>query len=287
MNGLLICPWSRPEVPALGNGAASLACVPLLGQGIIEYWLSHLACAGAKELLILPDDRPDEIRALVGQGERWGLQIEIGDEQRELTPAQALLKYEKRLDPAAAQNGIALLDHFPGLPEWPLFNSYKDWFIGLQKWMPRAKTPDRVGIRQLSPGVYAGLNCHISDEADLRGPCWIGTNAIIRAKTVIGPYAIIEDGAFVDASATVTGSVVGKNTFVGKLTEIRDSFAAGNTLVNLESGSTIQVPDRFVLCALRQSRAAQKAGVLAKLAELCGKSEGSLLWKHLLMNKES
>src|SRR5436190_18098877 len=133
MDALLICPWARPGVPVLAE-AGSLACVPLLGQGIVEYWLSHLACARAKEVLILADERPNELRALVGNGERWGLKVEIIEEQRELTAAQALLKYEKRLDPAAAQDGIALIDHFPGLPEFPIFNSYQEWFAGLQRW---------------------------------------------------------------------------------------------------------------------------------------------------------
>jgi hypothetical protein len=57
-------------------------------------------------------------------------------------------------------------------------------------------------------------------------------------------------------------------------------------LVNLESGTAVKIPDRFLLCALRQSRTAQRAGVLSRLGELCGKAEGHLLWKHLLLNKE-
>src|SRR6185369_14784154 len=108
---------------------------------------------------------PAELRTLVGNGERWGLNVEILEEQRELTAAQALLKYEKRLDPAISQNTTAVLDHFPGLPEFPVFNSYKEWFAALQHWMPLAKTPDRVGVHQHSPGVWTGLHCRISPEA--------------------------------------------------------------------------------------------------------------------------
>ena len=65
MNALLICPWVRPGVPVLVEGG-SLACLPFLGQSLVEYWLSHLACAGAKELLILADERPDQLRAIAG-----------------------------------------------------------------------------------------------------------------------------------------------------------------------------------------------------------------------------
>jgi len=285
MNALLICPWERPGIPVLAEGG-SLACVPLLGQSVVEYWLSHLACAGARELLILADDQPEQLRSIVGSGERWGLKLEVVQEQRELTEAQALLKYEKRLDPAAIQNGIALLDHFPGLPEFPLFNGYKEWFAALRQWLPLAKTPDRIGVQERLPGVQVGLHSRISPQAQLRAPCWIGKHAFIGARAVVGPNAIVEDGVFVEAGASVTNSIIGKDTFVGQFAELEGSFAWGNTLVHLESGSTTKVPDRFLLCALRQSRGAQKAGLLSRLGELCGKSEGHLLWKHLLLNKE-
>ena len=285
MNALLICPWTRPAVPLLSE-TQSLSCVPLLGQSLIEYWLSHLACAGAKEVLVLADDRPEQLFAIVGTGERWGLKVEIHEEQRELTVAQALLKYEKRLDPAAAQDGIALLDHFPGLPEFPLFESYDQWFAALKQWLPLAKTPDRVGIHERSPGVQVGLHSRISAEVQLRPPCWIGRHVFVGAGAVVGPAAIIEDGAFLEARASVANSIIGKDTFVGKFAEIEGSLAWGDTLVHLQSGCTTKVPDRFVLCALRQNRAAHKARMLTRLAELFGKAEVHLFWKYLLLDKE-
>jgi NDP-sugar pyrophosphorylase family protein len=236
--------------------------------------------------MILADDRPEQIRALVGGGERWGLKVEVIEEQRELTPAQALLKFEKQLDPAAAQNGISVIDHFPGVPEIPVFSSYKQYFLALQRWMPSAKTPDRVGVQERSAGVQTGLHCQISPQAELRGPSWIGQHVFIGANAVIGPNAVIEDGVFIEAGASVSNAVIGGHTFVGQFAEIANSFASGNTLVDIESGSAIKVPDRFLLCALRQNRVAQKASVLSRLGELCGKPEGHLFWKHLLVNKE-
>jgi NDP-sugar pyrophosphorylase family protein len=285
MKALLICPWTRPAVPVFEE-AGSLACAPLLGQGLIEYWLSHLACAAVKEVLILTDDQPEAIRSVVGDGARWGLKVGLVEEQRELTAAQALLKYEKELDPATAHNVIAVADHFPGVPELPVFESYQQWFVALKRWMPLAKTPDRVGVQEKSPGVQVGLNCRISPEAQLVGPCWIGKNVFIGPGATVGPDAIIEDGVFLEAGATVIGGAVGPDTFVGQLAEIKGSLAAGDTLVNLESGSTIKVPDRFLMCALREHRRAEKAGRLARLGEVYGKTEGHLLWKHLLLNTE-
>ena len=151
MNALLICPSRRPSVELLAENFP-LSNAPLLGQSLLEYWLGYLACSGIKRVMILADDRPDEVQALIGNGERWGLKTEVVPESRELTPAQALLKYEHELDSAASQSGIAVLDHFPGLSQYPVFTSYRDWFAAVQAWLPLAKTPDRVGLRELKPG---------------------------------------------------------------------------------------------------------------------------------------
>jgi len=233
MKRLLICPSPRPEVPSLSL-AAPLVTAPLLGQGLLEYWLSHLAGAGLKEAIILTDDRPDYIRAVAGNGERWGLSVTVLEESRELAPAQALLKYEKELG-SPAQENIMLLDRLPGFPDLPLFTSYQAWFQALLAWMPHSKTPDRVGVHQLRPGVWAGSNWHISPKAELRAPCWLGKNVFVGPGAIIGPDAVLENGVFVDRAAVVSNAVVGADTFIGRFTEIGGAFAFGDTLVELAS----------------------------------------------------
>src|SRR5262245_25043468 len=113
MKVLLICPWERPNIQLLAD-ETSLAGIPLLGQSLVEYWMSHLAMSRVKEVLVLADPRAEQIQAIVGGGERWGLSVTVTTESRELTPAQALLKYDKELTPnAPLKNGIGVLDHFP------------------------------------------------------------------------------------------------------------------------------------------------------------------------------
>jgi hypothetical protein len=196
------------------------------------------------------------------------MDLKVIAESRELTPAQALLKYAAEFGPVPAPDAIAVLDHFPGMPEYPLFGSYRAWFEALCHWMPRAITPDRVGMRQILPGVWVGTDSHVSPEAQLRPPCWIGRHVFVGAQAVIGPQAIIEDGAFLEPASEVTGSCIGQDTFVGKLARIVDSIAWGDTLINWRSDSLITVPDPFLLCALRQPRQAPTAGWFARLAEL-------------------
>jgi len=288
MKLLLICPSNRTSVPLLAE-SGPLAAMPLLGQSLMEYWLAHIALSGAKEAIVLADDRPAYIRAIAGTGARWGLDVSVIEESRELTPAQALLKYEKDLGTESAQNRIVVLDHFPNLGEKPLFTDYAAHFECLVSWMSHARTPDRVGVKEQMPGVYTDLRAHVSHDAKLHAPCWLGKNVYVGAGATVGPMSIVEDGSFIESGALVSHSFVGPNTFVGKLAELYESFASGDSLVNLKTSSVTKVPDNFLLSALRQPRAPQDTGFFERLAELCSRNltEAQLLWKHFLMKKES
>ena len=286
MKKVLLCPSERPGVSLLAQ-SVPLVQVPMLGQGLVEYWLSHLACANVKQVDLLVHDRPELVRALVGNGDRWGLKVQLLSESRELTPAQVLLKYEKEGMPL--KNEIEVLDHFPGYPKQNLFDSFGSWFAGVRSWIPHACTPDRVGVRECRPGVWTGLHSLISPDASCHPPCWIGRNVFVEDGAEIGPHAIVEDGSIIESAATIVDSHVGADTFVGQGSEIKESLAWGRTLVNWRTGSNTQVPDAFVLCALRQGHGLKTTGWFERLKELCSREkteEAELLLKHFLFKKE-
>jgi len=286
MKKVLICPSDRTGIRLLAQ-PMPLVLTPMLGQGLVEYWLSHLACENVKDVDLLVHDHPELMRATVGLGDRWGMKVQVVSESRELTPAQILLKYEK--EPLCLQDGIELLDHFPGFPEQNLFESFAGWFAGLCAWIPHALMPDRVGVREFRPGIWTGLHTFISPEATLHAPCWIGRNVFIRRGAVIGPNAIIEDGAIIESAAAIMDSQVGPDTFVGEASDLKESLAWGSTLVNWKTGSSTQVPDAFVLCALRQQPVPAAGSWFERLKELCSGAkpeEDEMIFKHFLFNKE-
>src|SRR4051812_14181986 len=92
MRALLICPAERSGVTNLAL-AMPLGLVPLAGKNILEYWFEHLVLRGVSEVTLLVCDRPEEIKAFVGQGRRWGLDIEVVEEPWELPPHFARTKY--------------------------------------------------------------------------------------------------------------------------------------------------------------------------------------------------
>ena len=256
MKALLICPDERTGVAALAE-SAPLSNVPILGKSLVEYWLEHLATLGAKEVLVLAVDRPDQVRAAVGDGARWGLRVIVQPDKRERTLDEARARHQAN-DPATwlpAPNDVFLMDHLPGLPQLPLFTSYADWFAAARALMPHALTPDRIGVRELKPGVWVGLHAHVAADAKLIAPCWIGERAWIEAGATIGPNAVLEREVFIARGAEVSHSVIGPQTFVGQFTEVRNSIAWGSMLVNWERDSCLKVPDAFLLCSREPQRA--------------------------------
>jgi hypothetical protein len=288
MKTLLICPEERPAV-ALLQQEAPLAAVPFLGQTLIEYWLSALASAGQQKVLVLASDRPDAVEEIVQDGSRWGLTAEVLRESRELTPAQAQLKHGRALDPVRPNDSIHVLDHFPGCREQPLFDSYAGWFQAVTAWMPKARTPDRVGVREIRPGVWVGIRARVSPRAELHAPCWIGNGALIGAGAIIGPDTIVEDGGFVEPMVELVRTVVGPNTFVGRFGRLVDSVAWTDTLIRWPTGSAAKVPDPFLLCALRRPRRSSGATWRDRLTELLARNKEEVSWvgKHLLVHKNT
>ena len=236
MNIILKCPVDSATAPALSR-KRPLVLAPFLGQTVLEHALTSLAAEGVKHVCIEASDRVEEIRNVVGRGEAWGIKIEFSraaGTQADFSPAR-----------------IITLDRLPQLPQQPLWRSYRDWYAAQQALIP-ALARQRVGMREAAPGVFVSLRSQVAGDARLLGPCWVGANVFVGPRATVGPGTIIEDGSYIDGGAEVTGSVVGPQTYVGAFTELRDSFAWGNELLHLDTGSLTEVADRFLLGELQR-----------------------------------
>jgi NDP-sugar pyrophosphorylase family protein len=251
MKASLICPSPRAEISALSQ-TVPLATLPMLGKSLLEYWLEHLAGLGATHVQVMAADRPEVARRIVDDGARWGLRAEVIVEPRELSPGLARTKYPvmQKSEWLPEPHDMVAMLHLPGQPERPLFNSYAEWFSVLMDWLPLTCGVNRIGMREIKPGVWVAQRAHISPDAKLSGPCWIGEDVTIGPRSVIGPNTVLEDRAWVEADCEISGSFVGPETLVGKYTELKESLATGNTLVNWKTSSVATVDDPFILCSL-------------------------------------
>jgi hypothetical protein len=249
MKALVICPDRRPQVSFLCRNQP-LVLTPFLGQSVLAHILTHLAATGVREVRLLASDRPDQIRAALRQEDSRGLQIELITESIELSVADARAKYGTNGNGWLPEDAPALVaDHLPGFSVGPLFQEHSLWMSALKDALPIMGT-SRVGVRELSPGIWVGLRSRIDPTAQLHPPCWIGESTWIRAGTVVGPDTYLEDRVLLDRESEVLSSWVGPDTYVGAMTRIEQSLAWGGGLLKWTTNSFIEIIDTFLLASL-------------------------------------
>jgi hypothetical protein len=251
MKSALICPDETLSVRALSRTLPP-AAVQVLGKPLIVYWIEHLVALGAKEIQVFAADRPHKIRNIVHDGYPWGIKIDVIaqrsqptiDEVRQTSPTNRENWLETPYD-------IVVVHSLPSNPTKNLFESFEAYFNGVREWMPHAQG-NRVNLRQISPGVWVSARSSISDKATLKPPCWIEANVRVEDGAVIGPMAVLESNSVVGRDAIVINSVVEANTYIGELTNLEDSIACGNILINWKTNSVVAVPDSFLICNLAE-----------------------------------
>ncbi len=254
MNALLICPAERPGMEHLIK-AAPLAGVPVFGQSLVEHWLDDMARKRATHVRVLAADRPHLIRSLLDDGSRWGFKLEVLPERMELSPKEALAQFAScSTDPVKDLDHVFVMDHLPGFPKYKLFEDYAAFFAALTSRLNAVTLADRIGLREIEPGIWVGLRTRIDRTARLHAPCWIGEHVSIGPDCEIGPMAVLEDRVFVDHGAWVEQSYVTSDSYVGEFVELRHSLAWGARLINWQNGSFLQVPDDFLLSGFKRPK---------------------------------
>lgn len=265
MKALVICPAIRPAVPRLAEDDP-LVTIPLLGESLAGHWIEHLAVLGARRITVVAADRPGRVRAALGDGARWGVELTVLGAGAEPTRAEAGRLHRPPGEPGwlPAPHDVVCLNHLPGWADLPLFESYASWFAGVLAWLPHALTPARVRVREVSPGIYVSRRAHVSPQAQLLAPCWIGDQAFVGPGAIVGPAAIVEDRSVVDREVRVTYSWIGPDTFVGPLTAVASSLAWASRLTNWQTESSLRVLDPFLLCSLAPPPAGPAPGAFAR-----------------------
>jgi hypothetical protein len=280
---------AKPSSPLWLPDLKSPLTVSLLGQNLLEYWLSHLSQAGITRVWLLMDKSPAGSQTIVQEGLRWGLDAKVVEEPEDLSPLEIRLKYASRLHCEPGSIVIEDLDHFPGMPDRLLWSGPAEFMNSLLAWMPHARTPDRIGFRETRPQVWVGLHACISPEAQLRAPCWVGQDVIIGPGARVGPYSILEDGVILEADTEVTESWVGSRTLVGQFLCLANSLAWGSSLVNWHTDTAMTVADSFILCSLGASEQSPRTSWRRRLGDWYQRNRAGspLLWNRLMTNKGS
>ncbi|MEI6175613.1 MAG: NDP-sugar synthase [Verrucomicrobiota bacterium] len=240
---ILICPDQRPTLESL-TGGVPLALAIYLGKPLIEHAFDGLARSGVTDVLLLASDRPSDVRAYVGDGTAWGVQVRISPESSELSPAEAADRHAS-FEPDA----ILTLECLPQAPDVPVIKDAESWHNSRTTLLPMLAA-SQIGSREISPGIWRGLKARVNSSAILHAPCWIGPNTLVGPQAILGPHAYVESDSVIDEHATVENSTVGPRTYLGSMTHLGDSVAAGPVLVNWRNGSLTRLTDAFLLSRL-------------------------------------
>lgn len=240
---ILICPDQRPALEAL-TGGVPLALTIFLGKPLIEHAFDGLAGSGVTDVLVLASDRPYDVRAYVGEGSAWGVQVRISPESSELSSAEAAVRHA-----SFEHDAVLTLDCLPQAPDIPVIKDAESWHNSRATLLPLLAA-NQIGAREISPGIWCGMKARVNRSAILHAPCWIGPNSMVCSQAIVGPHSYVESDSVIGAHATVENSTVGSRTYLGSMTHLGDSVAAGSVLANWRNGSLTRLTDTFLLSRL-------------------------------------
>ena len=224
---------------------------PVGGQSLAAHWLDHAVRLGCTQVVLHAPDRPAEVRAALGDGGYWSLELEVSSQP---PPPEAIpmirLPFEGRRE--APSTPLALV-------AW--------WYELNLGWLERRK-PDAIAIdERRADGGWVGPKVKIDPTAQLVAPYWIGAGAEIGPGCRIGPGAMIGPGCVLEQDVRVEGSLVLPRTYLGRHLDVVARVVDGPVMIDRKAGTRVELADAFVASSLAAApdRVAWSERILAAL----------------------
>ncbi|NTV99967.1 MAG: nucleotidyl transferase [Oscillochloris sp.] len=129
-----------------------------------------------------------------------------------------------------------------------LYSAYREQAPDVVSEGPRSTVRyPALSSRQITSGVWVGLNHSIHPSVKVAPPVYIGENSYIGREVEIGPGTVIGSNVVVDDEATVSGSTILSETYVGQLVKVEQRIVTSSSISDPESGETTLVVDPFLL----------------------------------------
>lgn len=279
--------------PGMPEGLAPIlkdSAVPLLPVGtkpLIAHWLERIAELGVRRARVLLSHWPERTRRFVGDGSRWGLELEcvtVREDQRgaalwptisdlnanevmlvNLTrwPRPIVVDVLREAGAAAIHvDAHAFLERLDGVADaesWRSMRSLQDdgAFETLESMAAYWQLNMRLASGELvdplpygfeaEPGVWVSGNCRVDGSCAFSGATILGESSIVGARTLLGPEAVIGDHVVIEEGASVRRAVVFPRAFVGSHIAISDAIVAGDVLYNVESDVLLYINDAEIV----------------------------------------
>ncbi len=119
--------------------------------------------------------------------------------------------------------------------------------------LSRASQLEPIG-EEVRPGIWCGPAAHVSHEARLVSPAFVGANSVIRKGALITRASNIERNCEVDVGTAVEDSTLLPNTLAGPGLELVTAIVEGASLYDLRRLTHIDVEDNKILGSLSRAK---------------------------------
>lgn len=110
-----------------------------------------------------------------------------------------------------------------------------------------------VDGREISPGVWVEHHNVIHPSVRIAPPVYIGTNCYIGQDVELGPEAVVGANVIIDDEATIKRSTILDYTYVGQLVNIENRLVRKNLVIDVLSGESMEMSDKFLLGQTQQT----------------------------------
>ncbi len=292
---LLVLPATRPAAlePLLRRRPFLL--LPVADKPLLSYHLDLASSIAATRVIVVTDDRPEEVRAFAGKGQAWGFGVEVVAMETGLPVSVQVERLGLSGDDVRILSADALLPPVAGDRELRSVPD-RDWVDDdgpvLLRWrdgqspstepgagadrVPARRVRDLPGYAaihrellendggfvlpgfEVAPGVRICSGCRMSLGAVAAPPVLVGERARVSYRANLGPAVVIGAGSFVDEEATLSDSVVLPGTYVGRLLAGRGLILDGQLIVNPQTGDAAAIGDSLLLADMSRSLVADR-----------------------------
>ena len=275
----------NPEMQAFLE-RRSPAMLPVAGKPLIHLWCEFLANMGTRKLDIALRSFPEQVRRYVGNGEPWGLEINLVS----LTPEAdldnvidkvAVEQLEKLLLPLeqlpmgefvdkqpenTADNQFLLSGKALTKGHWVAaqsIHSPKDlWQVNMDLISNVAIDPLPAG-QEIENGLYVDTGVQIKPGFSFEAPCRIGKHCLIEASVNLDNSVIIGQNAIIDKQTYVSESLIFDDTYVGSQSDLKRVIVDGSLVYSVDNDTAVWVDDPLIVSSIRKQ--VDRVTILEKL----------------------
>jgi NDP-sugar pyrophosphorylase family protein len=262
--------------------------LPMLTLGtkpIVQHWVERLSEAGIKHFLMMVDNVPEKTRAFLGNGERWGVEIQYANIRKgqahkaqismvpsedygqvfiaqmagfpKISLAEDLRDALSTMDVVSVDGIVHWTDQFAEQHQGALCKLDTEhvrlidhpkayWLANMDILSGKLEDPLPFGF-PVGDGSWIASNCKVQNTVRSFPPIFLGENSILSKGVVIGPNVVVADRCVLDVGAFVKDSVVLSRTFIGSHIAIQNMIVSGDTVYRAEDDIFLHINDLEIL----------------------------------------